>query len=208
MTAHTDSRASVHGAAALLTLICLAAWPLQSMADELSTNPTSMSFASNGTIRMDLDVGTIEVVGVAGNTITVSWHSTSLREERDVAATVQRTGDDTATVVVDGPGNRMRYRIEVPRQSNVAIRMRAGNLDVRGVAGSVDADLLLGNMDLRVADPGHYHKVSASVTAGEISAPAWHTDTGGLLRSLKRSGDGDYDLCARLLAGQLTIHSE
>jgi hypothetical protein len=208
MTTHTDFRAGVPGPAALLALICLAAWPLHSMADDLSTNPTSMSFVPDGTIRMDLDVGTIEVVGVDGDRITVSWHSTSPREERDVAATVQRASDDTATVVVDGPGNRMRYRIEVPRQSNIAIRMHAGNLDVRGVAGSVDADLLFGNMDLRVADPGHYHKVSASVTAGAISAPAWHTDTGGLLRSLKRSGDGDYDLRARLLAGQLTIHSE
>jgi hypothetical protein len=110
--------------------------------------------------------------------------------------------------VVDGPGNRVKYRIEVPQQSNVVIHMRAGDLDVHGILGSVAAELLAGNMNLRVADPRHYHTVSASVTAGEINAQPWHADTGGLWRSFKATGNGDYDLRARLLAGQVTIRSE
>jgi hypothetical protein len=59
----------------------------------------------------------------------------------------------------------LHYRIEVPRQSNVVIHMRAGDLDVHGILGSVNADLLAGNRDLRVAESRHYHTVSASVTA-------------------------------------------
>ncbi len=208
MMRHLDTTAVMSNRLVLLVVMVLGAFPAWPMASELSVNPTSMAFTSDGNIRMELDVGRVEVVGVAGDTITVSWHSTSPRDERDVTATVQRTGDDAATVVIDGPGNHMRYRVEVPRQSNIAIRMHAGDLDVRGVVGSVDADLLAGNMDLRVADPSHYHKVIASVTLGSLSAPAWRTDTGGILRSLRKSGDGDYDLRASLLAGQLTIHSE
>jgi hypothetical protein len=191
----------------LAIVMLLGACPGWVTAGELSASPTTMKFAPDGNIRLELDVGHVEVVGIAGDTITVSWHSTSPRDARDVTATMRRTDDD-ATVVLDGPGNHVRYRIEVPRQSNIVIRMHAGDLDVRGVVGSVDADLLAGNMDLRVADPGHYHKVSASVTLGSLSAPAWRTETGGLLRSLRRSGDGDYDLRASLLAGQLTIRSE
>jgi hypothetical protein len=63
-------------------------------------------------------------------------------------------------------------------------------------------------MDLRVADPRHYRTVSASVTAGDITAQPWHADTSGLWRSFKATGNGDYELRARLLAGQLTIRSE
>ena len=208
MTHHVGSSAHAPNRLARLLIVVLGVFPGLPTATELSANPTSMAFTGDGNIRMELDVGRVEVVGVDGDKITVSWHSTSPRDDRDVTATVQRTGEDAATVVVDGPGNHMRYRIEVPHQSNIAIRMHAGDLDVRGVVGSVDADLLAGNMDLRVADPAHYHKVTASVTLGSLSAPAWRTDTGGILRSLRKSGGGDYDLRASLLAGQLTIHSE
>ena len=189
-------------------LICLAACPWWAMANELSANPTSMNFGAGGTIRMDLNVGTMEVVGVQGDRITVSWHSRRPEDESRVSVKLQRSGTNDATVVVDGPGNRVKYRVEVPQQSNVAIHMRAGDLDVHGVLGSVEADLLAGNMDLRVADPQHYHTVSASVTAGEITAQPWHADTGGLWRSFRATGNGHYDLRARLLAGQLTIRSE
>jgi hypothetical protein len=178
------------------------------MANELSANPTTMNIAAGGTIRMDLDVGTMEVVGVQGDRITVSWHSRRPEDESRVSVKIQRSGGKDSMVVVDGPGNRVKYRIEVPQQSNVAIHMRAGDLNVHGILGSVEADLLAGNMDLRVADPEHYRTVSASVTAGDIAAQPWHADTGGLWRSFRATGAGDYDLRARLLAGQLTIRSE
>jgi hypothetical protein len=186
----------------------MAAFPWWAMADELSANPTTMNFAAGGTIRMDLNVGTMEVVGAHVDRITVSWHSRLPEDESRVSVKIQRSGTNEATVVVDGPGNRVKYRIEVPQQSNVAIHMRAGDLDVHGILGSLDADLLAGNMDLRVADPKRYRTVSASVTAGEITAQPWHTDTGGLWRSFRATGNGDYDLRARVLAGELTIRSE
>ena len=148
------------------------------MANELSANPTTMNFGAGGTIRMSLNVGTMEVVGAQGDRITVSWHSRRPEDESRVSVKVQRSGAKDATVVVDGPGNRVKYRVEVPQQPNVAIHMRAGDLDVHGVLGSVDAELLAGNMVLRVADPGHYHAVSASVTAGEITAQPWHAACG------------------------------
>jgi len=192
----------------LLILTCVAACPWWAMANEPSANPTAMNFEAAGTIRMNLNVGDMQIVGAQGDRITVSWHSSRPEDESRVSVKVQRSGKNDATVVVDGPGNRVKYRVEVPRQSNVAIRMQAGNLDVRGVLGSVDADLLAGNMDLRVADPRHYRTVSASVTAGDITAQPWHADTSGLWRAFKATGNGDYELRARLLAGQLTIRSE
>jgi hypothetical protein len=191
-----------------LLLVCMAACPSWTTANELSPNPTTMNFAAGGTIRMDLNVGTMEVVGAQGDRITVSWNSRLPEDESRVSVKIQRSGKNDAMIVVDGPGNRVTYRVEVPQQSNVAIHMRAGDLDVHGILGSVDAHLLAGNMDLRVADAKHYRTVSASVTAGDISAPPWHAGTSGLWRSFRATGNGDYDLRARLLAGQLTIRSE
>ncbi|MDQ2961702.1 MAG: hypothetical protein M3R31_00885 [Pseudomonadota bacterium] len=157
---------------------------------------------------MKLKTGTMEVVGVLDEKIAVSWRAKFPEDERDVRVRLQRTGAQDAMIVVDGPGDRVHYRIEVPRQSDVAIRMRAGDLNVHGIFGSVEADLLAGNMELRIADPRRYRNVSASVTAGELTATPWHADTRGLWRSFRATGAGDYDVRARLLAGQLTIRSE
>ena len=192
----------------LLAFVCVAVCPGWAIADPLSMNPTTMTFGVGGTIQMNLNVGTMEVVGVPDARITVSWHSSSPEDESQVSVKLQRSGGNDATVVVDGPGNRVHYRIEVPQQSSVAIHMRAGDLDVHGILGSVDANLLAGNLDLRIGQPRYYRTVSASVTAGGLTATPWHEDTGGLWRSFKASGDGDFDLHARLLAGQLTIRSE
>jgi hypothetical protein len=109
---------------------------------------------------------------------------------------------------VDGPGDRIRYRIEVPRRSDVAIHMRAGELKVRGIVGSMDVDLIAGEMDLRLDDPRRYGNVAASVTAGDLEAKPWQIEKAGLWRSFKLSGEGDYELRARMIAGQLTIRAE
>ena len=158
----------------LLTLICVAACPSWATADELNANPTSMSFAAGGMIRVELNKGAVEVVGVAGDKITASWHSRSRGDERDVTVKLQRSGE----------------------------------LEVHGVAGTLDSELLAGEMDLHVAEPRHYRNVSASVIVGELNARPWRIETGGVWRSFKASGEGEYDLRARLLAGQLTIRSE
>ena len=208
MNPRTRTGANVTPLFALLALVFLAVWPSWATADEPITNPTTMNFAAGGAIRLKLNKGTAEVVGVPGEKITVSWHSTFPEDERDVTVKLEGSGGQNARVVVDGPGNRMRYRIEVPQQSDVAIHMRAGDLNVHGILGSVAADLLAGNMDLRVAQPQHYRTVSASVTAGEITAPPWHAEMGGLWRSFKATGEGEYEVRARLLAGQLTIRAE
>src|SRR5262249_11733279 len=118
------------------------------------------------------------------------------------------SGAKEATLDVDGPDDDIRYRIEVPRQSNVTIQMLAGELAVSGVQGNFDAELLAGEMDLRVESPERYRSVRAAVTAGEITARPWQIDLDGLWRSFKATGDGDYELRVQLLAGQITIRSD
>ena len=192
----------------LVALTCLAIYPARARADQPAANPTTMSFPATGVIRMELNKGAIEIVGAAVDRISVSWRAADADLDRDVSVRLQRTSDKEAKLVLDGPANRVRYRIEVPRESDVVIHMHAGDLNVSGIAGSVDAGLGLGNMELRVAAPERYRNVSASLTAGEISASPWGIEKGGLWRSFKASSDGDYDLRAHMFAGQITIRPE
>ena len=186
----------------------LAAASCAAMAAEPSSNPTSISFAAGGTIRVKLDQGDMEVVGVTDDKITVSWRSTSARDDRAVSVKLERSGPKEAALSVEGPGDRVHYRIELPRQSNVSIEMNAGELVVEGVIGSLDVEMMAGEMNLRVAEPSRYRNVRAAVVAGEITAPPWQVDISGVSRSFKATGAGEYDLRVRMLAGQITIRSD
>ncbi len=196
----------------LLALTFLGAHSMAAVGDERPTeppgNPATMKFSAGGAIRMKLNKGTMKVVGVPDDVIRVSWRSTFSGDEKEVKVKLERSGESDATVVVDGPGERTVYRIEVPRRSDVAVHMRAGELAIEGIVGSMDVDLLAGEIDLSLPDPRRYRSVAASVTAGELDARPWRADTGGLWRSFKATGEGDFDLRVRLIAGQLTIHSE
>jgi len=192
----------------ILSFVWLAVCTGSALADERSANPTSMNFAAGGTIRMKLNVGAVEVIGTQDEKITVSWHARDPGDEREVSVRLQGSGTKEARLMLDGPGNHVQYRIEVPRQSHVSLDMNAGDLSVRGILGNLEAELLAGDIDLRVADPARYRTVSAAVTVGEIDAPPWHIDLEGLWRSFKVTADGEYGLRARLLAGQITIRSE
>ena len=178
------------------------------IAAEPSSNPTSIGFPAGGTILMKLDHGDMEVVGVPDDKITISWRAKSDRDEHAVSVKLQRSGPKEASLSVQGPGDQVHYRIEVPRQSNVSIEMSAGELAVQGVTGSLSVEMMAGEMELRVADSSRYRNVRAAVLAGEITARPWKIDISGVGRSFKASGDGEYDLRAELLAGQITIRSD
>ena len=186
----------------------LAAASSAAIAAEPSSNPMSISFAAGGTIRMKLDSGDMEVVGVPDDKITISWRAKSGSDERAVKAKLQRTGPKEASLSVDGPGDRVHYRIEVPQQSNVSIEMNAGELAVQGVTGSLGIEMMAGEMELRVGDSSRYRSVRTAVLAGEITACPWKIDISGVSRSFNATGNGEYDLRAELLAGQITIRSD
>jgi len=124
----------------------------------------------------------MEVVGVPDDKITISWRAKSDRDEHAVSVKLQRSGPKEASLSVQGPGDQVHYRIEVPRQSNVSIEMSAGELAVQGVTGSLSVEMMAGEMDLRVGDSSRYRNVRASVLAGEITARPWKVDISGVSR--------------------------
>jgi len=192
----------------VLSAVWLAVCSSAALAEPPSANPSTMSFAAGGKIRMNLNVGSVEVVGGTEENIKVSWHSSRPEDEQEVSVKLEGSGTKEATLTMDGPGNRIEYLIEVPKQSNVNIDMNAGTLEVRGILGDIEANLLAGEMLLRVAEPSHYRTVSAAVTVGEIDAPPWQVDLGGFARSFKATNEGDSKVRASLLAGEITIRSE
>jgi hypothetical protein len=93
----------------------------------------------------------------------------------------------------------------LPAHTDLDLRMTAGDLTIAGIEGNKDVRLRAGNLTIEVADAAQYGTVSASVTAGDLSASPFGVSKGGLFRSFTHAGRGRYDLKARLWAGDLRL---
>jgi hypothetical protein len=117
-------------------------------------------------------------------------------------------GDIGKLRVSGGPTNDFRLRIQVPKNTNLMVRCPAGDLTVEGITGDKDVELHAGNLDIAVGDASAYRHADASLMAGDLTAPAFDVDKGGLFRSFQKSNaGGKYLLHAHVAAGEITLRN-
>jgi hypothetical protein len=167
------------------------------------SNPTVIPFESGGDVRLRLSAGAIEVIPGDQPEIRISW-TTKDPDNIDKVRIKQSVAGKEAEVEVDGPRG-LEAKIELPRKSDLWIRMSAGDLDVGEFIGDKDIKLRAGDLEIRSGDRDSYLLVDASVTSGGLDAPRFDVSKGGLWRSFKHKGNGIYKLYAHVSAGQLTI---
>jgi hypothetical protein len=169
--------------------------------EEIGKSPVETKFASGGRIHMDLCSSGIELIGRDENAIRVSYHP----EKDTVKVRIEIDGDRADLRVSRCPHNDFQMRIEVPKSSGLYVRMFAGELDVRGITGDKDVELSAGQLTMEVGTPEDYARVDASVNSGEINAPAFDVEKGGLFRSFDRTGPGKFRIHAHVGAGELDL---
>ncbi|MGH9702525.1 MAG: hypothetical protein ACRD4K_04035, partial [Candidatus Acidiferrales bacterium] len=123
----------------------------------------------------------------------------------EVKVRLVRKRDGTNLEISGGPRNNIEIVVEIPRKTNLWVRMPAGELDVHGVIGDKDVELHAGDMTVGTGDPEQYAQVDASVTSGSLDADRFGVSKGGLFRSFKKSGSGSLHLHVHVGAGQLTL---
>ena len=111
-----------------------------------------------------------------------------------------------AIVEVDGPRRDFHTVIEVPQNSDLTIRLTAGDLRVGNVGGDRDIYLRAGDLNIEVGDASEYSHVEGSLWAGDISAGPFEKHSSGLFRSMDWRGDGDQELHFKLYAGDVDIY--
>ncbi len=184
----------------LLTLSS-AALAQEKQIEEAGKSPVEAHFADGGRIRMDLCSGGVEIVGTDTPRLRVSYNP-----ERDSVKVRIRVDGGRADLRLTGcRHNNFRATIEVPRNSDLYVRMFAGELNLRDVSGDKDVVLHFGQLNMDMGSPEDYGHVAASVNSGELNAAAFHTDKGGLFRSFDKSGPGKYRLYAHVGAGELDL---
>lgn len=163
-----------------------------------------LNFRRHGEVRMHVQPSALQISGSDEDKITV--HFWSDREDAsDVKVHLEANGNTADISVEDGPRNDFHVEIQVPKKSDLYVRMMAGKVDVNNVAGDKNIELSAGELNIEVGDADDYHEVKASVYTGDLNASAFGVNKGGLFRSFHKQGPGEYRLYAHVGAGQIRL---
>jgi hypothetical protein len=166
---------------------------------------TEKIFVSAGRIEMQLGAGSYTIRPASDTHIRVTIGDDSGRARVSLTTNATR-----ATVAVtDTPSENFQATIEVPKVSDLIIRLSGGNFVLSGITGNKDIDSLAGNTEISIGDPNEYGSMEATVKAGELNIGAFSgaktEDSFGLLHRASWSGKGKYTLRANLGAGNLVL---
>jgi hypothetical protein len=162
-------------------------------------------FASGGTVRLHLEAGGYTIAPGDSENIVVDCHAPSEAQLKRVKVEIKRTGTSADVYVSETPNNNFQATIEVPRRSNLWVRLSAGELVVEDVEGDKDVRVLAGRIQIDVPHPESYGHREASVMTGSIEASAFEVSKEGLFRSFEQHGPGKYRLHAHLITGEIEL---
>ena len=165
-------------------------------------------FMANGRVRMDLVAGEYQITGSPENRVRLDWSARDAEALTRIRAKADVRGNEL-TLTTDGPSNSgLRFTIHVPHQSDLHVRLSAGDMRIEDVRGHKDVELQAGDLSIDVGRAADYGKVDASLWAGDIRADAFNIYKDGLFRSFDWSGNGPYRLHVHLKAGDLRLYSK
>ena len=186
-------------AAMFLTVLSVAPMMLGAQS---TGSPVEKDFVSGGKIEMTLESGDYKIRASSDNRIHVRWNEAS---SKGVRVRITTNGKSADVRVENTPHDNFHAIIEVPALADVRVRLTAGNLEMAGIKGDKDIEANAGNVNISVGSSSDWGDVDASVTAGDLHAPAFKAATGGLFRSFKWKGPGKYRLHVHLMAGDVNL---
>ena len=186
--------------------VCLAA-AVAAAQDRGTSGSLERPFAGGGRVKMDLVAGDYRISGGSDEKVRLDWRVRDADALPRVRAKAEVHGHEVS-ITTDGPSSRgLKFDIQVPRHSDLYVRLSAGDLRIEGIRGNKDVALRAGDMDIDVGSAGDYGTVHAALWAGDLHASAFHVSKEGLFRSFSWNGGGKYRLDAHLMAGDMRLFS-
>lgn len=162
-------------------------------------------FPSGGHLRLHIRSGDLKVIGSDEEKIKIRYWGKNASEARDVKVSLRTTGNTGVLHVHGGPRNEFRIEIQIPKASNLFLRMPAGDAQVANLVGDKDVELHAGDLTMAVGSPEEYAFADASVLAGDLETGPFGVTKDGLFRSFHYQGSGKYKLHVHVGAGDLTL---
>jgi len=162
-------------------------------------------FTPGGRLQVEVRSGDVRISGSDTNKISIHYEGRNGSDVGEVEVRCKKSGSNAELHISGGPRNEFLIRIEVPRETDLHVRMPFGALEIERVRGSKDVEIHAGQLTMEMGDPKDYAQIEASVTTGELNASALGISKGGLFRSYKKDGPGKYKLSAHVGSGELDL---
>ena len=173
-----------------------------------SESSVQEKFVSGGTIRMHLESGGYTIRPTDSTNIVVTYRANSEHQLKQVRVEI-KPGPSTADLYVrDTPNGNFNAVIEVPRRSNLWVRLTAGQLTVEAVEGDKNLEIHAGQLQVDISNPDDYGHRDASVLTGSIEASAFNVSKGGLFRSFEQNGSGKFRLHTHVMTGEIDLRRD
>jgi len=174
-------------------------------AQQAPAGSAQQGFISGGTIRLHLEAGGYTISPADSERIVVTCHARTEEQLRHIKVEIKRMAASADIYISDTPNNNFRGIVEVPRRSNLWVRLSAGELVIGNVEGDKDLEVRAGRIQVDVPHSEQYGHRDASVLTGSIEASAFDISKGGLFRSFDQHGPGKYRLHAHVMAGEIDL---
>jgi hypothetical protein len=161
--------------------------------------------APGSSIRLHLESGGYQIQASDADKVTITYRTRSGEDLKQVHVDMKENGSVLSVYVRHTPNSNFNATIEVPRRSNLWVRLTAGDLVVEDIEGDKDIESRAGDVVIEVPHPEQYGHADGAVWAGDINASAFAIAKGGLFRSFDHYGPGKYRLHVHLLAGDLSL---
>jgi hypothetical protein len=170
-----------------------------------SGNVTDRLFVSAGRIEMQLGGGSYTIRPATDTHIRVTLTGNIGRARVELTSNATRAN----LAVMDTPTSDFDATIEVPKTSDLFVRLSGGNLVVAPITGNKDIDSVAGNTEISVGNADEYASMEATVKAGDLNVGAFAgaktSDSFGLLQRATWSGKGKYMLRVNVGTGNLVL---
>jgi hypothetical protein len=160
----------------------------------------------NWPLEIELSSGDYQIVASASDSIAVVYDQGNPEAPANVEVKIG-SGHGVNELKIAGPKKNFHAVIEVPKKTDLRIRMSTGGLRVGDVEGNKDIEVRAGNLELNAVRPQDYARADFSVRIGDVYAPLFKTVKSGFWRSFKTVGPGKYRLHAHVDVGDLTLHA-
>jgi hypothetical protein len=174
-------------------------------AQEATERSVQQKFISGAEIHMHLEAGGYTITASDSENIRVTYRAHNQEQVRRVRVEIKRGSSSADVYISDTPNGNFHATIEVPRRSNLWVRLSAGELVVEDVEGDKNLEVRAGRIQADIPHPEQYGHRDASVLTGSIAASAFDVSKGGLFRSFEQRGPGKYRLHAHVMTGEIAL---
>jgi len=174
-------------------------------AQDATERSVQQKFISGAEIRMHLEAGGYTITASDLENIRVTYSARNEEQRRRVRVEIKRNPASADVYVSDTPNGNFHATIEVPRRSNLWVRLSAGELVVEDVEGDKNLEVRAGRIQADIPHPEQYGHRDASVLTGSIAASAFDVSKGGLFRSFEQRGPGKYRMHAHVMTGEIVL---